>query len=411
MRKELKQIASIVELIGQINGILRQQNPMEEQMKEDMLAGIAETNMQVFGCAELPVASMDLEETDSSKFCSQADQWLSLMRMELDTRKTLTTKVDYDFHVFIQHVKMVSEEVLIAEGVKHLLDIRQASETMYQQIIAFHNRFSDFWGEIDLDKGKLDLLSDRAKQLKHHTEDFIWLYHELADYRSKKVLYGILHFWLTFDYDEKRLIKENNYDDYFDYDLFVCDSEEVFVDVGAFNGDSAKSFIDNYGSYKRIYCYEITETSCEKLQNTLAEYDDIVYRNVGVGDKNEMLHMQMAGTGDSCNRVSETEGTPVEIVRLDDDITEPVTFIKMDIEGSELAALEGAKGHIRKDKPKLAICTYHNNHHIWEIPRKIKEYNPDYKLFMRYNGSWDGIVVSEFVTFAVDNVPPMKAAE
>lgn len=38
--------------------------------------------------------------------------------------------------------------------------------------------------------------------------------------------------------------------------------------------------------------------------------------------------------------------------------------------------------------------------------RKIKEMNTGYKLYMRYNGSWDGIVVSEFVTFAVDNEQP-----
>ena len=86
---------------------------------------------------------------------------------------------------------------------------------------------------------------------------------------------------------------------------------------------------------------------------------------------------------------------------LDEDISESVTFIKMDIEGSELDAIEGAVEHIRKDKPKLAICTYHNNHHIWEIPRRLKEINPDYKLYMRYNGGWDSFSVAEFVTFAI----------
>ena len=89
------------------------------------------------------------------------------------------------------------------------------------------------------------------------------------------------------------------------------------------------------------------------------------------------------------------------MVKLDDDITEPVTFIKMDIEGSEIEAMKGAQRHIREDKPKLAVCSYHNNHHIYEIPKLMKEYNPQYKLYMRYNGPKDHVLTSEFVTFAI----------
>lgn len=401
MREELKQIENILSLIRQIHDMLRQQSPMDAQLKGDVLDGIRVTNLQFFRCQNIPVAEVDKGEDDNSIFCSQIEKWLSVLEEEIACRKKLVTKTEYDFHNLMQHIKMVSNEWLVEEAVHGLLDIRKKNEKVYQQIIAFHNRFSYFWGEIDIDKGILDLIRDHVFQLKEHFEDFIWLYHELADYRSKKVLYGIIHFWLTFDYDEKSTIKENNFDDYFDYDLFQCDENEVFVDVGAFNGDSALSYIENYGNYKSIYCYEITPDSFQKLEETLSGYENITLRNVGVGDENKTLYMQIAGTDDSCNKLSETGKMPVEIVRLDDDIKEPVTLIKMDIEGSELAALEGARRHIQEEMPKLAICTYHNNHHIWEIPRLIKEMNPQYKLYMRYNGSWNGAAVSEFVTFGL----------
>lgn len=175
----------------------------------------------------------------------------------------------------------------------------------------------------------------------------------------------------------------------------------MVVDVGAFNGDSALSYIDNFGNYKRIYCYEITPVSYEKMKQRLSDFDNIILRNVGVGDKNGEMYIADSDLELSSNRISEADGRSVQIVRLDDDIQEPVTLIKMDIEGSELAALEGAKGHIQRDKPKLAICTYHNNHHIWEIPRWMKEVNPEYKLYMRYNGSEYGFATSEFMTFAL----------
>jgi len=90
---------------------------------------------------------------------------------------------------------------------------------------------------------------------------FLLVISNLADYRSKKVLYGIVYYWMTFDLIYKNSIKENNYDDYYDLDIISC-NEEVFVDLGAFIGDSARSFIDNLES---IYCYEMTDLSMKVI--------------------------------------------------------------------------------------------------------------------------------------------------
>ena len=56
----------------------------------------------------------------------------------------------------------------------------------------------------------------------------------------------------------------------------------------------------------------------------------------------------------------------------------------MDIEGSELKALEGAKELIQNLKPKLAISVYHNTEDIYMIPQLILKYNPEYKLYLRH---------------------------
>jgi hypothetical protein len=58
------------------------------------------------------------------------------------------------------------------------------------------------------------------------------------------------------------------------------------------------------------------------------------------------------------------------------------TMIKMDIEGAEMKALQGAQETIRECKPKLAICVYHKWEDIWEIPPWIKSLNPDYRLHL-----------------------------
>ncbi|MDE6567154.1 MAG: FkbM family methyltransferase, partial [Lachnospiraceae bacterium] len=377
----------------------------ENQEKEDnaivrdITDGIVAVNCAMFGRENLE--AFKIIDLDKQALIRQVKDWLAFIQNELEVRKNITVKVDYDFHVLMQHIKMSTKEELVQESLQSLLKIRQGSENTYQSLIRFYNAFSDFWGCIDIDRGELDLFIDRADQLKEHYEDFCWLYEQLGDYRSKKVLYGILYFWLSFDYEEKKTMKENNFDDYYDFDLLQCDENEVLVDLGAYTGDSAQSYIVNYGNYKRIYCYEISQESITKMQKKLSPYENITIRNVAVGAEEGTLYFKK-GAFDSSNQVSDSGDIPVPVVTLDQDIQEPITLIKMDIEGSELNAIEGAVEHIRKDRPKLAVCTYHNNHHIWEIPRRLIEINPDYKLYMRYNGGWNSFSVGEFVTFAIN---------
>ncbi len=192
------------------------------------------------------------------------------------------------------------------------------------------------------------------------------------------------------------------------FDIGTCREDEVFVDLGAYNGDSTFSFIENFGNYKRIYCYEMAASSMEKIKQKLASFDNIIYRQAAAGNKIDMICMTESDI-DSCHTIMPRKGRDaaehnqvwVPMVRLDDDIQEAITFLKMDIEESELEAMKGAKRHIREDKPKLAICSYHNNHHIYEIPRLMREYNPQYKLYMRYNGDMNDSLASEYVTFAI----------
>lgn len=61
-----------------------------------------------------------------------------------------------------------------------------------------------------------------------------------------------------------------------------------------------------------------------------------------------------------------------------------VTYIKMDIEGAEAAALYGAKDTIARMHPRLAVSIYHKPEDIYELPEIILGYYPHYRLYLRH---------------------------
>ena len=69
-----------------------------------------------------------------------------------------------------------------------------------------------------------------------------------------------------------------------------------------------------------------------------------------------------------------------------------VTYIKMDVEGNELCAIEGAKNTIINHKPKLSVAAYHRIDDFLTIPEKVLSLRPDYKMYIRhfpYIPAWD----------------------
>ena len=90
-------------------------------------------------------------------------------------------------------------------------------------------------------------------------------------------------------------------------------------------------------------------------------------------------------------------GNAFSTISIDDYVSEKnlsrINFIKMDIEGSELSALNGATNAIQWFRPRLAISTYHKPEDLWEIPHKLMELNSSYKLFFGHHSpiDWESV--------------------
>jgi hypothetical protein len=64
-----------------------------------------------------------------------------------------------------------------------------------------------------------------------------------------------------------------------------------------------------------------------------------------------------------------------------------VDFIKIDIEGFELEAIDGARNIIRTQAPDFAIAGYHKPEHLWEIPERLDAIRPGYRIFIGHHPS------------------------
>lgn len=62
-----------------------------------------------------------------------------------------------------------------------------------------------------------------------------------------------------------------------------------------------------------------------------------------------------------------------------------VNYIKMDIEGSEMAALRGAVDTIKTFRPTLAICVYHGLSDFFSVPLFLEQFNLGYKYYLQHS--------------------------
>lgn len=182
------------------------------------------------------------------------------------------------------------------------------------------------------------------------------------------------------------------------FDVFCSRDKEVFVDAGAYNGDTTKEFMiwsNMGGKYKKIFVLEPIEEQFEYIKNRkeLEKWNNVVLCKKAAWNCHTELNFLHNKSGSSV--VEKNTGNLVIGEKIDEIVgNEQVTFIKMDVEGSELKALEGAKETIRRNKPKLAISVYHKYEDIIDIPLEILSIMPEYNFYLRHYSteSWETVL-------------------
>lgn len=201
----------------------------------------------------------------------------------------------------------------------------------------------------------------------------------LEDEKSKEIFTKVINFKISFDLDFMEGFTNNHEEQYFDKDIIPKIENINFVDGGAYIGDTLPQIIKEFPNYNKIYCIEPNNLHIEIAKKNFSEQRDIEFINCGLGNK-EVKVTKEQELKDNCYHDYQAE----EINTLDNLIKDTVDFIKMDIEGAEQDAIEGAKNTIKKYHPILAICIYHKAEDWYKVPKMVLDIRNDYKVYLRH---------------------------
>ncbi|MFA5042735.1 MAG: FkbM family methyltransferase [Kiritimatiellia bacterium] len=183
---------------------------------------------------------------------------------------------------------------------------------------------------------------------------------------------------------------------YFPDDLFSLSADEVFVDCGAYDGDSLRAFFERQPAFRGAFiAIEPDPGNLRSLENYAAilpgnRRDHVKILPMAIGARREIV--RFAATGLASAGISSAGTLEVKSMPLDEILHDlHPTFVKMDIEGAEMDALMGARHSIEKALPVLAISVYHHPDHLWRIPLLIRSFSDQYRFFLRPHNEegWD----------------------
>lgn len=213
--------------------------------------------------------------------------------------------------------------------------------------------------------------------------------YNLFEEESKRIFAGCVNFMFGGELETLKSITSEK-DEVFK-NVLKLNSSESYLDLGAYRGDTVEEFLHYCGGeYESITALEPDRRTYKKL----CDYFENIPRSTAYQKAiyNEITTLCFSNKAGRQSTISE-KGIEIETATVDnlcDD--KKVTYIKMDVEGAEKEAIDGAEKTLKEQKPKLNIALYHRSVDIFDIPLQIAKINPDYKFHILrhpYIPCWD----------------------
>ena len=232
----------------------------------------------------------------------------------------------------------------------------------------------------------------KKNALKSQVSNIQMTYGLLSDEESRQTLLGICRFRLglqdsyaSFKHPEKQYFNELTLNRFFGLEC-------SYIDCGAYNGDT---FLEAGQSLNLndAYLFEPDPNNFSQLVSA-ARSSRLrpVCIPMAVADRYQILSFRGGGEGGT---ISEEGDVHIAAVSLDQILPKSkVDFIKFDVEGAEIAAINGAEELIKRSRPTLVLSMYHRPNDLWEIPALLAKYCHNYKFYLRqhYHNSFDSVL-------------------
>lgn len=174
-------------------------------------------------------------------------------------------------------------------------------------------------------------VTQQQMDMEQYLHEWDELYLRLWDSSSRQTLLDVARYRLTADPRYMQGYEVRLKEQYFE--SFLHPKRQVFVDAGAFDGDTTEEFCRRYPDYRKVILFEPSAINMASAKRRLAGFRDIEYFTAGLSDSEGTLHFNAhAGPASS---ICSSGGETIPVTTLDQAVSEQVSFIKMDLEGWE----------------------------------------------------------------------------
>ena len=231
--------------------------------------------------------------------------------------------------------------------------------------------------------------------LVEHWDELSLLHDALADEVSQKTLINIIKGRISGRTDYFREIYAP--DKYYPADVLRFSRDEILAEVGSYDGETLLEFLRHCPDYKAAYCFEPDQKNLRTLNRVVEETRQngkIKVVPKGAWDCGTTLRSNESGGATNLSHAVEEaslEDDLVEVTTIDDAIREPVTYMTVSINGSEIRVLHGAEHQIQKNRPKLAVCVSYSGEELMDVWNYLRELVPEYRFYLRHHLEHGGI--------------------
>lgn len=236
------------------------------------------------------------------------------------------------------------------------------------------------------------ILQGLAGETASHIERLLSTATRFEDAMSIQTLACLLTARLTYRREWLESINIGPETMYFGLDFMSLDAGETVIDCGAFDGDTVEKIRDvTADEFQSIIAFEPDPENFSVLERKYSHDNRIRLHRLGISNRSTILRFAAAQGSFSHAQAGmgpDSHDNSIAVIALDSFLQQSPSTVKIDIEGAELEALEGARETIRERRPKLTIAAYHRPLHLAEIMDAIDQIAPGYSFYLRHHGDF-----------------------